>query len=225
MKKNKKLNNNALIVMVRVPEVGKVKTRLIPELGEVGACQLYKCMLEDLFHRLLSLKGVDIFIFYTGEVISKEFTSTVPKEFILKPQEGRDLGARMFKAIDSLFANNAYSSITVIGSDSPDIPLEIINNSFTLLNGVKEDKVVISPATDGGYCLIGTNFSTDAPFKDIDWGAGSVFEATVSNLEETGIAYEVLDQWHDIDESEDLKCLKNNKETPKSSLFMAKLDL
>ncbi len=207
--------------MVRVPEVGVVKTRLIPALGERGAYELYKCLLKDLFSRISLLNGTDIFIFHTPGIVTEELLAITASNFKLIPQEGSDLGERMFGAMTSLL-DEGYEAVTVIGSDNPDIPLESIEQSFLKLEG-SQNSVVIGPSRDGGYYLIGSNVSKHEIFENINWGTDSVFEKTISNLKKSGINYDLLEEWYDIDEEEDLELLKNNEETPESSNFLKNL--
>lgn len=217
MSENIKINKQALVVMARVPEVGKVKTRLTAALGESGAFELYKCLLKDLLFRIATLNNKDIFIFHTPDKITEELTSIIPDNMHLTPQEGNDLGERMFNAIENLL-DDGYKSVVVIGSDSPDIPLDSIEEGFLKLEG--DESFVIGPSTDGGYYLIGANCPIYTPFENINWGTDGVFESTISNLQKAGINYELLGEWHDIDTEEDLELLKNNEDTPESSNFL-----
>lgn len=217
-----KINNQALVVMARVPEVGRVKTRLIPSIGASVVCNLYKCLLEDLFFRIKELKNIDVYVFYTPEELTGELSNLVPEGFLLLPQKGGDLGERMYNATDHLI-DKGYERVTIIGSDSPDIPLDYITEAFLKLENAKEDKVVVGPSTDGGYYLISVNCKTKVPFTSMEWGGPTVFDSTINKLSEAAVKYDLLPEWYDIDVEEDLKYLKNNKNTPKSSKFLETL--
>jgi len=215
-------NSRALAVMARVPELGKVKTRLEPFLGAEKTKELYLCFLSDIFANLKKLNSVDVFVFYTPENLTDEFVELIPYGIPLAPQKGSDLGERMLNAASHLFGAT-YESVVIIGSDSPDLPVSYIEEAFKSVEGGKD--IAIGPASDGGYYLVALSDPKKAPFAGVNWGTETVLEETLAVMDSEGTKYSLLSEWYDIDEKNDLAFLKNNLEAPKSSDFVSKLIL
>lgn len=217
----------ALVVMLKDPAPGRAKTRLSPPLSEDEAAGLYVCFITDLFNRLKGLHAVDLFaaIAADGEDGHEKGRSTA-REMIEKTgaragfiaQEGEGLGERMRNAFKSVFSRG-YNKVTMIGSDSPDMPLEFIEKAFDLL-GVNSSALILGPATDGGYYLIALNALYEELFEGIPWSTASVLDETVKKARASGVGLSLLDEWHDIDTPEDLSYLKDNPLTPDSSAFL-----
>lgn len=189
------MNNKALGIMFRVPEFGKVKKRLAAQIGDEEALKAYTSMLHSTIIKVLNLKGIDIFGFYdgTGEIKIDQINSI--------PQKGENLGEKMCNTFNHLF-DNGYNKAVLIGADSPDLPLHYIEEAFFRLDSYD---LVIGPAEDGGYYLIGMSRLLSTIFKDIQWGSSNVMKNTVSIAEKEGIKYFLLPQWYDIDDIENLK--------------------
>ena len=192
-----------LITFVKYPEKGKVKSRLI--LGDDGhVAELYQCFIEDLLERVSSGDYRFLIAFDPPEK-EKDFAELFGKDFSYMPQTGADLGMRMHNAFTSCFAEG-FRSVVLIGSDSPDLPREIIEEAFESL---KSCQAVIGPTYDGGYYLIG--FSKDSFseifFEYMAWSTDSVYGQTIRRFERGGISFHVLPRWRDIDTVNDLKAL------------------
>jgi hypothetical protein len=123
---------------------------------------------------------------------SRGFLGKIP----LYSQQGVDLGERMCNAVKLLF-NKGYEKVSLIGADSPDLPLPFITEAFEKLDSYD---LVIGPSEDGGYYLISMNKPFDTIFKDINWGHDNVLKDTVSKAKAAGISYFLLPQWYDIDD-------------------------
>ncbi len=212
-------NRDALAVMVKYPEPGCVKTRLAPLLTPEGAAELYRAFIEDIFTRVKELAGVDIVAFFYPKAREEDFFTLISGGVSLFPQRGDDLGERLYNGFHFLF-ELGYKRVCIIGSDSPDLPLDIIEESFFSLDDSDGEDVVIGPARDGGYCLIAMDKLHEAPFKSIDWSTDKVLAQTVASVKEAHLSPILLRPWYDIDEPEDLKLLKDNPKAPKSALFL-----
>jgi rSAM/selenodomain-associated transferase 1 len=122
-----------------------------------------------------------------------------------RPQTGKNLGERLKNAFDNAF-EEGFSKVVAIGSDSPDLPVHYLKESFEVLQA---HDAVIGPANDGGYYLIGFSKEGFIPeaFDNISWSTDSVFEQTVSILKRHGRNVYLLPLWHDVDTIADLKSL------------------
>lgn len=184
--------------MFRVPEYGKVKKRLAAQIGDDNAFRAYTAMLYETIQNVSRLTDVDIYGFYDGTVSVQH---NLLKIFQSIPQNGKDIGEKMFNALKWLFEKR-YSKAALIGADSPDLPVEYIKDAFLKLSFYE---LVIGPANDGGYYLIGMNSPLDIIFEGIKWGSNSVMNDTIAIAEMEGINYFLLPKWYDIDDVEGLK--------------------
>lgn len=193
------MGENCLIIFVRNPEKGKVKTRLAKDFGESETLELYKNFIRDILERTKSDKyEIRVFAWPPGSDVhlAKIFGAT----YKYRHQKGNDLGSRMRHAISESF-EEGFKKVILIGSDVPHIKNDVIEAGFLSL---EKKNSVIGPAKDGGYYLIGFNkesFFEDA-FKDIEWGQNTVYDKTLKKLDKVG--YAVLDLMGDIDYLEDL---------------------
>ncbi len=120
-------------------------------------------------------------------------------------QQGSDLGERMAHALRQSLLNARYT--VLIGSDCPELSAEYLQQAFDSLEaeeGANSSKVVLGPATDGGYVLLGSSLAELPVFDNIEWGSNRVFESTVRGLKKAKISYSLLTPLSDIDRPEDL---------------------
>ncbi|MBI5492275.1 MAG: TIGR04282 family arsenosugar biosynthesis glycosyltransferase [Deltaproteobacteria bacterium] len=206
---------NALAVMFKAPEPGKVKTRLVPPLTYEQAAKLYGCFIKDVLNTAKGLEGVDIYGAFAGNIKDGEVYGVS-----LFEQEGTGLGERIYNVFRALFLKG-HERAVVIGSDSPDLPAENIKDAFGLLDGTE---LVLGPALDGGYYLVAMKRLMDEPFMDIPWSTGDVLEATVKRAKGAAIPFKLLKPWHDIDTVHDLTRL-NGKAAPLTANFLLKSGL
>jgi rSAM/selenodomain-associated transferase 1 len=200
-----------LIMFAKYPEKDKVKTRLSRYWDEDAIVRLSRCFIEDMLDRL---SGGDYRFRIAYHPVEKkiDFIKQFGDGFSFMPQIGKDLGERMHNTFRQCFSEG-LRSVVVIGSDSPDLPPQIIRDAFQAL---ETHGAVIGPACDGGYYLIGFSRDSFSPgaFDGISWGTGGVFRETVRILKEEGIRLHVLPAWRDIDRPEDIVALiKDSKET------------
>ena len=183
--------------------MGEVKTRLVPPLTPERARDLYVAFMGDLFERLPQAKVAPT-IFYSGDRVD-EFTPLLPRPWPAIAQRGSDLGERMTAAFDQLLAEPGSRAV-IIGSDSPDLPLTHLRHAFQKL---KHRDVVLGPATDGGYYLIGLRAPMPRLFEGIAWGEASVFADTVERIKRGGLTLSMLPVWYDVDDGESLELLRS----------------
>ncbi|OEK07872.1 glycosyltransferase [Flavivirga aquatica] len=190
------MSENALIVFTRNPELGKCKTRLAKTVGDQTALDIYKFLLQ---HTADISKAVDTnrFVFYSENIIDNDIWDT--KFFNKKLQKGEDLGERMQHAFTELLNAN-YNKVVIIGSDLYDLNAQTIEEAYKQL---ESHDVVIGPAEDGGYYLLGMNVLHPEAFKNKAWGTSSVLEKTLTDLNTTSVKF--LDKKNDIDTWEDIK--------------------
>ena len=186
----------ALIIFTRNPELGKCKTRLAKVIGDVSALKVYEYLLQ---HTANVSKEVDAdrFVFYSESIEDNDIWDN--SFFSKRLQKGNDLGERMQNAFQQLFDSN-YKSVIIIGSDLLDLNSVLINEAFSRLN---EYDVVIGPAKDGGYYLLGLKAVHPNVFKNKKWGTKTVRKDTLNDLKNNTVF--TLDQLNDIDTFEDMK--------------------
>ncbi len=193
---------NALLIFARQPIPGKVKTRLIPALSRHEAAQLYLCMLSDTISKTESLRTADRILFYeAGAGSEKYFRDNFPS-LKLCPQQGEDLGKRMKGAFDHAFSRGFHAA-AVIGTDSPDLPVEYIDESFRILENGAD--VVFGPAEDGGYYLVALKRTYEELFHGITWSSEGVLSQSIARTGILGLTYRTLPVWYDVDTFSDLK--------------------
>lgn len=195
--------NRCIIVFMKAPEQGRVKTRLSESVEDDVVLDLYKAFVKDVLMKAETCGGVMIEYYPSdsGQFV-REF---VGHGYPLKPQHGGGLGDKMKNAFDRVFGENITRAL-LIGTDIPDIPVSMIEEAFTVLD---DNDAVIMPVNDGGYCLIGFNSKSFCPevFDDVVWSSSIVFEQTMKRMKRYGIRCHVLPEWHDIDTVKDLSAL------------------
>ncbi|MBF2709612.1 TIGR04282 family arsenosugar biosynthesis glycosyltransferase [Flavobacterium soyangense] len=190
------MKSNALIIFIRNPQLGKVKTRLAKIIGDVNALEVYKDLLLHTMNETQSLE-CDKFVFYDQYIVTDDIWSENLYE--KRVQFGEDLGAKMQNAFQNVF-DLGYQNCIIIGSDLFDLKSDIIDNAFKKL---QNNEVVIGPAEDGGYYLLGLKNIIPSLFKNKKWGTSTVLSSTIKNLKDYKI--EVIETLNDIDTFEDLK--------------------
>ena len=192
-----------LTIFTRYPEPGLTKTRLIGALGKDGAAALQKELTEKTVQKIDQLAKTStvepVIYFEGGDLASMQ--NWLGHERIYKPQGDGDLGKKLKKTFEDAFSAGAQRVVT-IGCDCPDLSKEHIGRAFDALY-LKD--LVLGPATDGGYYLIGIKCPCDALFKDIPWGTDRVFETTVYLAQELGLSIEILEELRDVDRPADLE--------------------
>jgi hypothetical protein len=196
-----------LIVFTRYPAPGRAKTRLIPVLGAEGASDLQRRMTERILGQVEALAArqpVAVEIRFEGGDGARMARWLGP-QWTYRGQGEGDIGARMARALAEAFAEGAPAAV-LVGTDIPDLSGAILAEAFQRL---ADHDIVIGPAADGGYYLIGLRrerFAELAPllFQGIAWGGENVLRDTLSALAPSGVAVHLLPMLRDIDRPEDL---------------------
>jgi rSAM/selenodomain-associated transferase 1 len=194
--------NLLLVVVAKAPVPGRVKTRLIPHFTPEEAAGLYRCFLEDRIIAMNSLRDVDLAIAYTPSDARDMFCSFSRNEFSLFSQKGKDLGERLSSIFEEKLADG-YDAVSIIDSDSPDLPASTVQESFKRLLSNQAD-VVFGPCHDGGYYLVGMRKPHPQLFYDIPWSTETVLADTLETARKMGVKTNLLPWWNDLDTFEDL---------------------
>lgn len=208
---------NALIVFAKYPEPRKVKTRLGATIGFELACEFYKIFLQLTFDLARDSNIDSIKIYFTPEDKENEFKKMIPDEFNLIPQKGDCLGAKLHNAFRDSFKSGAKKTV-IIGSDSPTLSSTVIREA---INHLEHKDLVLGPADDGGYYLVGAKEPSKFLFEDIDWSTTSVLANTIKKAEQKKLKYFLLPEWYDVD---DLQSLKRAKSDDNSGLIAELMD-
>jgi uncharacterized protein len=203
--------NRCIVIFVRYPEKGAVKSRLAPVLDEGFIVALYEAFVADLL-ATLDRSGHPFRIAFTPADREEEIYHRFGRHDGFA-QTGADLGERMKNCFQRCFADG-FSSVAIIGSDIPDLPREIFVESFAAL---ESRGAVIGPAADGGYYLIGFREEAFVPevFEGIAWSTERVFAETLERLIRAGVGVHRLPCRRDVDTPEDLQDLvRRNRNTP-----------
>ncbi len=186
-------------VFAKEPLPGKVKTRLCPPLCAEEAARFYELCLHETLERT-GAAGLEPVIFFSGD---EEYFSRHFPDHSRFEQRGEDLGARIRNAFTDLFGLSS-SPAALIGTDSPDLPLELISRSFEQLGGVE---ALCVPARDGGYVLVGLSRELPELFEQIPWSTAGVLAATRSRCQQQNLTWQELGEWEDVDDLESLRRL------------------
>ncbi len=182
---------NALLVFVKNPIRGKVKTRLAREAGEERAFRIYEALLAHT-RQLAQAVQARRYLFYSHWV---DFADAWPNAAFEKHlQVSADLGGRMRSAFD--LALQSHQRAVIIGSDCSQLKHELLVQTFALL---ENNDCVIGPATDGGYYLLGLNSPCPQLFSGISWSSDKVLPQTLAVLEKLGKTHTLLPVLSDID--------------------------
>lgn len=203
-----KSEENCIIIFTRFPEAGHTKTRLIPLLGAEKAALLHKKMAEKIFKECAELstgKKLRIEIHYHGGN-RKKIEEWIPKSFRSYQQTTGSLGEKLYNAAARGFRSGS-KKIVIIGTDCPLMNKKIIDRAFEQLDN---SDIVIGPALDGGYYLIGLKDAQRELFKGIDWGTEKVFNQTIAKVQESNKTWFALPILSDIDLPEDLQLIEDS---------------
>lgn len=191
-----------VLVMAKYPSPGSVKTRLAAGIGATAAARLSEAFVRDLAARLSCLDLALTWAFWPPEA---PFASLVPGQRCV-PQAGRDLGERLEHAVAECF-EAAPAPVLAIGTDAPHLDLARVHEAVEALHeGVD---VVLGPATDGGYYLIGLRAPHPEVFRGIAWGSSGVLDATLERAHAAGLRTELLAPTFDVDDEESLQALRH----------------
>lgn len=190
-------------VFARYWEPGRVKTRLAARIGDVSAARVHRAFLESTLRRFAASAERRVLAF-TPAQHAAEFQPMAGNHWRIDPQSEGDLGRRMHDYFQRAFSAGAHRAV-LIGADSPTLPTAYVEQAFERLDEVP---LVLGPAADGGYYLVGAADSTPPIFERIDWGGPQVWRQTLERVAAWGRPFADLPEWYDIDTYEDLLRLR-----------------
>ena len=197
-----RLKNTALVIFIRFPRPGKVKSRLALSLGAEKATNFYRLCAEYVFRESAKVSGeVRRYVFYSDRNDKDEIKQWAGPQFYFSPQAEGSLGIRIEHAFRYVFNEGAREAI-ILASDVPDISAEIINDAISALGYYD---IVVGPAHDGGYYLLGMKRLHQELFRGISWSTEKVFKQTLSLTEKLGLTTYCLPSLRDIDTEADLR--------------------
>ena len=197
------MNDNLIIIFTRNPELGKVKTRLAKTIGDESALNIYKFLLKHTEKTIRNINS-DKAVYYSVKIRDKDnWAKTIYQKH---QQKGNDLGEKMLNAFEDSFLKS-YKKVVIVGSDLFDLQQEHINNAFIALDN---NDVVIGPAQDGGYYLLGMKALHSQVFKNKKWGTSTVLQDTLQNLKKIDV--HLLEELNDIDVYDDIKNIETLKQ-------------
>jgi rSAM/selenodomain-associated transferase 1 len=194
------MNTVAVAIICKTPRAGHSKTRLSPPLRPEECARLSGCFIADLsatIARVAKRGKADGYVVYTPAGSEADLRRLLPADFGLVLQGDGDLGNRLHKGVADLIAAGHAGAI-LINSDSPTLPRAILEAAVTAVS--TGDRLVISPALDGGYTLIGLSKPHAHLFADIPWSTDVVYERTLDRAREIGLPVISLDPWYDVDD-------------------------
>lgn len=186
---------NELLIFAKYPEPEKVKTRLAKSLGAVEAAHRYRDMVETVIRKTSPLNGeYHRTLYFDPPGRGPDFMKWLSLE--IRPQSSGDLGQRMLNAFQTSFANGCKRAV-VIGTDCVELERSLLCDAFARL---KEADLVIGPAEDGGYYLIGMKKTHPSLFEDIPWSTGKVLHETLEKAKGADLTVDLLKTLSDLDE-------------------------
>jgi len=194
-----------LAIMAKAPRVGAVKTRLCPPLRAPEAAELARSFLLDTVDRVRMVAGARPIMAYAPVEAQAQFEEVAPG-FALIPQRGGDLGERQLHLIEEILGLGLQAAL-VIGTDSPTLPRECLDEAVSLVMAPDVD-VVLGPTEDGGYYLIGMRAPCPALFENMPWSTPTVLSRTLERAQRLGLRVACLPTWFDVDTGADLERLR-----------------
>ncbi len=199
----------SIIIFAKAPEAGKVKTRLTPYLKAEQAAALHRKLVEHTLLTVAQYSKKNIALWCAPDLHHPFFKECKQKHDIaLKNQQGKTLGERIIHAFDETLQHNHFAII--MGSDCPVLNTSNIEQAFDKLQQGYD--IVISPAEDGGYALLGLKTPYPILFKEINWGHSNVLSQTRQIIKQTTLRYHELDRLWDVDRPADYERLKTYPE-------------
>lgn len=191
---------NVLLIFVKNPVKGRVKTRLAESIGDQRALEVYRQLLKITKRETIEVSA-EKQVWYSSDTVDGDIWDA--PDYSKYRQEGRNLGERMQYAFKENFKNGCRKAV-IIGSDCPYITTDIIHRAFA---GLDEHDLVVGPSEDGGYYLLGMKKYRPDLFRDKPWGSSFVLEQTMSDARKQGLETEQLPVLNDIDTLQDLQAV------------------
>ena len=183
-----------LLIFVKDPVPGRVKTRLAAEIGDEAACQIYRACAELTLERLAGFHKEAVLCVDPPEAVGS-IQRWLGSGWMLRGQQGATLGERLAEATNQAFASGA-ARVVVVGTDSPWLAPEEVRQAFTEL---EQAELVLGPTDDGGYYLVGLAKPLPALFEDVAWSSPQVYAQTLAHARACGLRVRHLPRGYDID--------------------------
>lgn len=202
------MKKSAVVIFARLPQRGRVKTRLAPALGAEAALALHIASLQSTARLVAGLPpDVTKWIYFTGsrrEAARAARTLRLPKSLRINVQPRGDLGKRMQRSLRDLL-RQGFRQVVFLGSDSPTLSRRLLRRAFKAL---ERHPIVIGPARDGGYYLLAAREVVPEIFTGIDWGTEQTLQQTLRRLRRARRKVTLLPLWYDVDRPADLPRLR-----------------
>ena len=228
----------AVAIMAKASVAGTVKTRLVPPLSHKEAAELNSSCLADVAANIMAAAAqapIQGFVAYDPVGSERFFQDLLPAGFKLLPPKEPTLGRSLLHAARDLLATG-YASVCLVNADSPTLPTDLLVRAVCSL-AAPGDRVVLGPAADGGYYLIGLKRLHQRLFEAIDWSTERVYRQTIMRADEIGLPVASLSEWYDVDDastfallvqellagSEAAKIYRGGYAAPKTAALLAKL--
>ena len=193
-----------LVVFVKAPVPGTVKTRLTPRYTPQQAADLYRAFMQDVLLQAQRIPVDARVLAHSPPGARGHLAELAPEGWVMTPQADADLGGRMASAAAERFDAGA-ERVVIIGTDAPTLPDEYLARAFDLL---QSNDIVLGPSTDGGYYLVGLASPISEIFRDIDWSSERVLGQTVDRIRAAGLTLGLLPPWYDVDTPDELEFLR-----------------
>jgi len=212
----------AVAIMAKAPRRGEVKTRLVPPLTETDAAALSGCFIQDIAGNILAAARaapIEGYVAYSPPGSEDLFAPLLPKRIGLLPPRRIGLGHSLYDAAEDLLAAG-YGSACLVNADSPTLPTSVLVAAADAL-APPGDRLVLGPADDGGYYLIGLKHPHRRLFEEIAWSTEAVFRQTLDRAAEIGLDTVTLRGWYDVDDVASLRRLVDELGDPDRAGYAA----
>jgi uncharacterized protein len=204
------MSSTAIGIICKAPQPGRSKTRLATAIGDIAASELSACFLRDVASAIeavpeaLGRRGYGVYAPAGAEDIMRQL---LPPAFGLLLQTGDDLGQVLLGSTRALLLAG-HDGVLLVNGDSPTLPPRLLLQAIEALRA-PGDRMVLGPASDGGYYLIGLKHPHAHLFTQIAWGTDIVARTTCERAAEIELATTLLPEWYDVDDIETLRWLRD----------------
>lgn len=195
-----------VVVMVKAPRAGSVKTRLVPPLSESEAASLAACFAQDT---ILNARRVlpNVLVAYAPADARLDLEPLLPTDLLWFAQVGNDLGQRLDSVVNHV-SQLGFSPLILLGADSPTLPTAFLQQALQALVSNQAD-ISLGPTDDGGYYLIGLHHPVPDLFQNIDWSTPAVYRQTAANASALNLRLNTTPCWYDVDTPADFERLRD----------------
>jgi len=212
----------AVAIMAKAPRPGEVKTRLVPPLSEADAAMLSGCFIRDIAGNILAAAEaapIEGYVAYSPAGSEALFAPLLPEPIRLLPPHRTGLGDSLLDAAEDLLGAG-YGGVCLVNADSPTLPTAVLVEAARAL-AAPGDRLVLGPAADGGYYLIGLKRMHRRLFEEIAWSTERVFRQTIERARELELDTVTLPGWYDVDDVASLRVLVDELRDPGSAGYAA----